>query len=807
MPEEKLRLEIQGMHCANCALAIERALRQVPGVTEATVNFAAETASVTFDPEATTPEALVAAIEGAGYGATLSGGAALRHARLRIRGMHCAACAGGLEGTLRNLPGVARASVAFAAETAEVDYQPGQVGLQQVLDLIAEMGYEGLPAEAEMDLAENEAAAHERLRYQRNCFLLGLGLTLPVMILSMPGMGPYPGREYALLFLTTPVMLIVGWQYLRNSWIAAKHLQANMDVLVALGSLTAFLYSGVVVVTGRADQLHLYFDTTAMILTLITLGRWLEMRARGAASHALRGLLELAPPQATVLREGQESVIPAGELQVGDLFLVRPGEKIATDGVVESGEGAVDESLVTGESVPRHKAAGAEVLGATLNQQGALTIRATRVGAETVLRQIVELMEEAQGAKPPIQRLTDQVAAYFVPAVLVLAVLTFVGWYLAAPQEWTVRALVNAVAVLVIACPCALGLATPTAIMVGSGIGARQGILLRDPAALERAGRLTVIVWDKTGTLTEGRPRVTDLVPLEPGLFEDELLRLAAGLETLSEHPLAQAIAARAKERGLELPAAEGFAALVGRGVEGTVEGQALLVGSRGLMAERGVALEAAAEDLARLQAEGKTVSVVAREGRVMGLIALQDTPKAHAAEALADLRALGLRNLMLTGDNERTALAIAQELGFTEVHADLLPEGKVALIRDLQLHGEQVAMVGDGINDAPALAQANLGIALGTGADLAKETGEITLVSGDPRGVARAIRLSRATVRHIKQNLFWAFFYNVVMIPLAIAGVLNPKIAAAAMALSSVTVVGNSLRLARSREVRDPRT
>ncbi|NLO72561.1 MAG: cadmium-translocating P-type ATPase [candidate division WS1 bacterium] len=799
MATEKVRLHIQGMHCANCAQAVERALQHLPGVAAATVNFAAETAAVEYDPEAIDPRKLIETVEAAGYGATVGGGEPLRHLRLRIRGMDCAACAGGLEGTLRNTPGVARASVNFPAETAEVDYQPDEIEPQALLDLISEMGYEGVPMEAERELEEHEAATAERIRYQRNCFFLGLGLSIPVMILSL--IPDYPGRQWALLFLTTPVQLIVGYQYLRNSYWAARRLQANMDVLIALGSLTAFLYSAAVVLT-HSDQ-PLYFETAAMILTLVTLGRWMEMRARGAASRALRGLLELAPPKARALREGQEVEIPVGELQAGDTFVVRPGEKIPTDGVVESGEGAVDESMLTGESVPRHKAPGDEVIGATLNQQGFLQVRATRVGSETVLRQIVELMEEAQGTKPPIQRLADLVAAYFVPAVLVLAGLTFLGWYLATPQEWASRALVNAVAVLVIACPCALGLATPTAVMVGSGLGARQGILLRDPAALERARQLSVIVWDKTGTLTEGRPEVAGLFPLEADLSESELLRLAGAVEAGSEHPLAQAIAARAREQERELPPVTSFSALVGRGVEGLVEGRALLVGSRGLMEERGVSLEPATEQMAPLQAQGQTVSVVAVEGRAIGLIALQDAPKEQAAQAIQELQALGLRNVMLTGDNERTATAVGQASGIEEIHAGLLPEGKVALIRGLQAAGEVVAMVGDGINDAPALAQADLGLALGTGADLAKETGEITLVSGDPRGVVRAIRLSRATLRHIKQNLFWAFFYNVIAIPLAVAGLLNPMIAAAAMALSSVTVVANALRLASSPEVR----
>ena len=714
--QERLRLEIAGMHCAACAANVERALRRVEGVESATVNFADESASVTFDPQAAAADDLVAAVEGAGYQAEV-------------------------------------------AEQATAD--------------------------------EVQRAREADIQSQGMLFVFGLILSVPLLIISM---GPdVPGRPWALLALATPVQLILGWQYYLGSYKSLRSGVANMDVLIAMGSSAAYLDSLYFTIVGGGN---LYYDSAAFILTLITLGRYLEARARGRASDAIRKLLDLAPPEASVVREGEEVRVPAEQVQVGDLIVVRPGERIAVDGRVVEGASAVDESMITGESIPVEKSPGDEVIGGTINQTGVLRFEATRVGADTALQQIVELVRQAQGTKPPIQRLADVVAAYFVPAVIAIALLTFTGWLLIGHASFE-RALVAAVSVLVIACPCALGLATPTAVMVGTGLGAEHGILIRRAEALEAVGRLTCAVFDKTGTLTSGEVRVTDIRPLDE-VGRSEVLALAAAAERGSEHPLGRAIVALAEERELQIPDAEGFEALAGLGVRAQVAGAAVLVGDPRLMADEGVDMQAAVSLREELQRQGKTVVGMAMDGRPLALIALADTIKPTSDQAVAALREMGLRVYLLTGDNERTAQAVASELGIEHVRAEVLPEGKAAQVTDLQGAGERVAMVGDGINDAPALAQADVGIALGTGTDVAIEAGEITLVSGDPMGVPRAIRLSRATLTQIKQNLFLAFVYNVLAIPLAVAGVLNPMIAAAAMAASSVSVVSNSLRLRR---------
>lgn len=720
---------------------------------------------------------------------------ATARAQLQISGMHCAACTARVQRVLLRLEGVSEAVVNLAAERADVTYDPELVGPEQFVTVIQKAGYAAEPV-TEDSRRRQQAAKAAELRTQWRLFLGGAAVSAALMVVAMAP--PRPGSELLQLLLATPVQVLLGWQFYRNTWAAVRGGTANMDVLIALGSSSAYLLSLYLTIApshGPAGR-HLYYDSAAMILTLITLGRFLEARARGQTSEAVRALLRLSPREATVIRDNAETVVPVSQIQVGDLVLVRPGEKVPVDGVVVEGTSAVNEAMVTGESLPVDKGPGDEVIGGTLNQSGAFRLRATRVGADTVLQEIVRMVEQAQGTRPPIQRLADIVAAYFVPVILILALLTFAGWLVLGKVPVT-QAVIAATTVLVIACPCALGLATPTAVMVGTGLGAQQGILIREAAALESVGQLQAVVFDKTGTLTRGEPEVTDIVPVAAPA--DEVLRLAAAAEVPSEHPLAQAVVARARAEGLNLETVRDFTALTGQGVRAFLpDSKRLLVGTGALLRDAGISTAPVRSRCDELEAQGKTVLMVACGDSLLGLIALADTLKPTAAAAVSQLHQMGLRTYLLTGDNRRTAEAIASELGIVEVLAEVLPRHKTAKIAELQAAGLKVAMVGDGINDAPALAQADVGIALGTGTDVAIEAGDLTLVSGDPLGVVRAIRLSRLTLRHIKQNLFWAFLYNVAMVPLAMAGVLNPMLAAAAMAMSSVSVVSNSLRMKR---------
>lgn len=791
MTERSVTLEITGMHCVACAQTIEKALRRTAGVVEANVNFAAETARVTFDPQQAHAGQLVKAVENAGYGAREQDRPPQR-VRLRIGDMTCASCVQRIERRLKASAGVIAATINQATETADVTFDPAQTSIKQLIATVQDAGYSA-EATGEQPPDEQEEARAAEIRRQGRLFMLGAVVSAPLFILSV--WFEFPSRLYVLFAMATTVQLIVGGQYYRNSYRALRHGSANMDVLIAMGSSAAYLYSVYSTFFAQGDVV-VYYDTAAVILTLITLGRFLEARAKGRTSAAIRKLMQLTPPEASVMRDGEEVKVPVEQIEVGELVVVRPGERIAVDGEVVEGHSAVDESMITGESIPVDKVAGDEVIGGTINKTGTFKFDATRVGSETALQQIIRLVQEAQGTKPPIQRLADTVAAYFVPAVIAIATLTLLGWLLAgAGLE---RALVNAVAVLVIACPCALGLATPTAVMVGTGLGADHGILIKQAAALEMVGRLDTIVFDKTGTLTRGEPEVRKVLSLTDELAEDDLLLLAAAVENPSEHPLGQAIVAQTREKHLEIAAVDDFEAVAGRGVRATVGGQQVLVGSTGLMEEMGVDISSAQEAKTSLEEEGNTTLLVAADGRVVGVIALADTLKPSAAAAVSRLQQMGLRTYLLTGDNQRTGKAIAQQLDMADVLAEVLPEQKSDQVRQLQQQGHRVAMVGDGINDAPALAQADVGIALGTGTDVAMEAGEITLVSGNPMGVVRAILLSRRTLAHIKQNLFLAFFYNIAAIPLAVAGLLNPMIAAAAMAASSVSVVSNSLRLRR---------
>ena len=724
---------------------------------------------------------------------------------LTLEGLHCAACVARVERALSGAPGVDQALVNLATRQAKVRYDAKQTTVDNLQAVVREAGYEvaGWALEAPPPPPPEIEAASLKRR-----FLLALMLSLPVFLGAMlPPLPRWLGLRgehlaYVLLFFTTPVLFYSGAPFLRGAWSAARHGAANMDTLVALGTSAAYLYSAWVTtwpqaVAAAGKMPELYFDTTAMIITFILLGRWLEARTRGRASQAIRRLFALAPPSARVRRDGREVEVPLDQVRVADLISVRPGEKIPVDGVVVEGASSVDESMLTGESLPVAKEVGDEVWGATLNQRGFLVFKATRVGRDMVLSQIIRLVEEAQTSKAPIQRLADQVAGIFVPVVMGLAALTFLGWLLWGPAPGLTTALVSMVAVLIIACPCAMGLATPTAVMVGSGRGAEMGILLRGGEPLERAYRLTAVVFDKTGTLTAGHPQVTDVLAWE-GWPEDRVLAWAAALEEKSEHPLAEAITHAAAARQLTLPPVAEFQAVPGLGVKARIEGQEVLLGNLTFLGREGIPQEDLAPQQERLAREGKTAIFLAAGGRPVGLLAAADTLKPGAADAVAAIKDMALKVVLLSGDNRPAVEAVARSVGVSEVLAEVLPGDKARKVAELQAQGEIVAMVGDGINDAPALAQADVGIALGTGADVAAEAADLTLIRDDLSLIPQAIHLSRKMMRIIRQNLFWAFCYNVIAIPGAALGFLNPAIAAAAMAMSSVSVVSNSLRLRR---------
>jgi len=797
----KLEFGVTGMTCAACSSRIQRRLSKAPGVQEASVNLTTEKATVYFDPNVVSPDKLFDLVTDLGYGVVKD------RFTFDISGMTCAACSAKIERKLSRVPGVLSASVNLTTEKATVEATG--VRADDLIRLIQDLGYGARLATDAAD-ADQERRRKE-MRKQVALLIFSAVLTLPLFIANMILMPlhidvPVLMNRWFQFALATVIQVVVGWRFYRGAWLNLSHGSANMDVLVALGTSAAYIYSVALSFFLGGEN---YYEASATILTLILLGKTFETIAKGRTSEAIKKLLSLQAKTARVVRDGVERDVPVEDVVVGDIIRVRPGERIPVDGVVLEGVSAVDESMLTGESIPVDKSAGDSMTGATLNKNGALTIRATRVGKDTALAQIVRMVEEAQGSKAPIQKLADQISGVFVPVVVGIAAVTLIAWGLIG-GDWN-AALHAAISVLVIACPCALGLATPTAVMVGTGKGAEVGILFKGGEHLERAHRVNVVVLDKTGTITWGRPQLTDVVPLVTGRAggpagpgADELLALVAAAESRSEHPLGQAIVSGAKERDIPLPPVESFNAIPGQGLEAQVSGRQVLVGTRRLLAERGIDTAPAEARMAELEGLGKTAMLAAVDGALAGIIAVADTVKPTSAEAIRELHDLGLEVVMITGDNRRTAEAIGRQVGVDRVLAEVLPGDKAAHVEQLKESGTKVvAMVGDGINDAPALATADLGIAIGTGTDVAIETASVTLMNGDLKGIAQAFRLSRQTMRTIKENLFWAFIYNVIGIPMAAFGLLNPMIAGGAMAFSSVSVVSNSLLLKRY----DPRS
>lgn len=791
-------LVIKGMSCAACALKIEKSLEKMDGVSKAVINFATEKAAVEYDDQRTTVEGMEEVVKKLGYEVSQVQSEEEERVVLKISGMSCAACSAKIDKKLNSLDGVSKAAVNLATGKATVTFDPEKIKVSEFIAIIHKLGYTGEKEEelrGDREREEREKAI-KRLRQE---VIFSAVLSFPLilaMVLMLFHIDIHLFHDWRFqLILGTPVQFIAGFRFYRNSFYALRAKSPNMDVLVAMGTSAAYFFSIYNVMRHR--PMELYFEAAAVIITLILLGKYLEAVAKGKTSEAIRKLMGLQAKTARVIRDGIEKDISIEDVEIGEVIIVRPGEKIPVDGRIIEGNTTVDESMLTGESLPVEKKAGDGVVGATINKFGAFTFEAEKIGKDTVLSQIIRMVEEAQGSKAPIQQIADRVSGVFVPIVIGVAAVTFLIWNFGFND--LTQGLVSAVAVLVIACPCALGLATPTAIMVGTGKGAENGILIKSGEHLEKAYRIQVVVLDKTGTITKGQPELTDIIPLG-SKSETDILRLAAIGEKKSEHPLAMAITEKGSRELGALPDPSAFEAIPGHGVTAEVDGTKVLIGTRRLMQEHGISVEAAESSMVQLEERGKTAMLLAADGAVEAVIAVADVVKETSREAIEDLQRLGIEVYMLTGDNRRTAEAIAGQVGITHVLAEVLPEHKAETVEKLKQDGKVVAMVGDGINDAPALAVADVGMAIGTGTDIAMEASDITLMRGDLRTIGTAIRLSRKTMTKIKQNLFWAFIYNTLGIPVAAMGLLNPMIAGAAMAFSSVSVVTNTLTLKRFR-------
>ena len=822
--------KIQGMHCAGCVATIERVLSRTAGVRSASANFASESALIEFDENIISESALVKAVESVGYDlisnnmktdspkkdeATVGGN--IETISVKVLGMDSPHCAMVVEGAIKKLSGIKNTDVDFSNQRAKVVFDSKKLTASEIFKVITDAGYKPIVEEGEAEeiLDKEKVEREKQMKIMKRKLTVGGVLSLFIFLGSFPQWFSFApqilNNNWILLLLTTPVQFWVGFQFYSGLKLLVKYRTADMNTLIAIGTLAAYFYSVAVTVfpsffTQGGLIPTIYFDTSAIIIVLILLGKYFEVLMKGRASEAIKKLIGLQPKIAKILRDGKEIEISISEVQVGDLIIVRPGERIPVDGKITEGDSEIDESMVTGESMPVHKKAGGAVIGSTINKFGAFTFQATKVGKDTVLSQIIKMVEEAQGSKAPIQRLADLVSSYFVPAVFVVAVLTFIVWFFFGPVPAFTFALINFVAVLIIACPCALGLATPMAIMVSSGSAASRGILVKDAASLEIANKINAVILDKTGTLTQGKPVVTDvIIANDQRLTTNDILKIAASIENKSEHSLAQAIVNKAKEEKINLSPVENFQAISGHGVSATLENKKILLGTRKLMADNKINAVAWEEKIINLESQGKTAMILAVDNELIGLIAVADVLKRESIEAVQVLKKNNIDVWMLTGDNKRTARAIAAEAGIDNVMSEVLPDKKSEKVRELQDQGKIVAMIGDGINDAPALTQANVGIAMGEGTDIAMESANITLMRGDMMLIPEVIKISRRTMRIIKQNLFWAFFYNVAFIPVA-AGVLypffgillNPIFAAAAMAFSSISVVLNSLRLRR---------